>query len=245
MSPTAARPGAPAHTPIAGSPGPVQSRRPTDRLGWIQRNRPALERGPGKTVGPLSAAGNRAVLPGVQSRRSKSRHGGGRRQCVALAGDRQRLAIDRARSAHKATVRDVAFSPDGMRLLAPATTASASVWDAKNGRPVSAEMRHGKWMFHAEFSPDGGRVITASHDGTARVWDARTGNRSLRRRARWATRSPFATRASAPTAAGSPRPAMMERPASGMPRPESRSRPRSSTAARCCWRGSHRTAPGC
>ncbi len=76
---------------------------------------------------------------------------------------------------HKATVRDVVFSPDGTRLLTASHDGSARVWDAKTGSPVTPEMRHGRWVFHAEFSPDGDRVITASHDATARVWDARTG----------------------------------------------------------------------
>ena len=75
---------------------------------------------------------------------------------------------------YKSTVRDVAFSPDGTRLLA-ASHDGERVWDVKTGAPVSAEMWHGKWVFHGEFSPDGRRVITASHDGTARVWNARTG----------------------------------------------------------------------
>jgi eukaryotic-like serine/threonine-protein kinase len=76
---------------------------------------------------------------------------------------------------HKATVRDVVFSPDGTRLLTASHDGSARVWDAKSGTPVTPELRHGKWVFHAEFSPDGDRVITASHDETARVWDARNG----------------------------------------------------------------------
>ena len=73
-------------------------------------------------------------------------------------------------------MRDVAFSPDGTRLLTASHDGSARVsGTSRRGSPISAELKHGQWVFHAEFSPDGGRVITASHDGTARVWDAQTG----------------------------------------------------------------------
>ena len=80
-----------------------------------------------------------------------------------------------ARLTHRSTVRDVAFSPDGNRLLTASHDGTARVWDAQTGSPITPELKHGRWVFHAEFSPDGRRVVTASHDGTARVWDAQTG----------------------------------------------------------------------
>ena len=76
---------------------------------------------------------------------------------------------------HKGTVRDVAFSPDGTRLLTASHDGTARFWDAQTGAPLLADLKHNHWIFHAEFSADGGRVVTASHDRTARVWNARTG----------------------------------------------------------------------
>ncbi len=76
---------------------------------------------------------------------------------------------------HKATVRDVAFSPDGTRLLTASHDGTARIWDSQTGAPISADLKHGHWIFHAEWSADGGRIVTASHDRTARVWNARTG----------------------------------------------------------------------
>ncbi len=76
---------------------------------------------------------------------------------------------------HRSTVRDVAFSPDGKRLLTASRDGTARVWDVETGSPITPELKHGLWVFHAEFSPDGKRVVTASYDGTARVWDAQTG----------------------------------------------------------------------
>ena len=76
---------------------------------------------------------------------------------------------------HKATVRDVAFSPDGTRLLTASHDGTARIWDSQTGAPLSADLKHTHWIFHAEFSADGGRIVTASHDRTARVWNARTG----------------------------------------------------------------------
>ncbi len=77
--------------------------------------------------------------------------------------------------AHRSTVRDVAFSPDGKRLLTSSHDSTARVWDVQTGSPVTPELKHGRWVFHAEFSPDGQRVVTASHDGSARIWNAQTG----------------------------------------------------------------------
>jgi WD40 repeat protein/tetratricopeptide (TPR) repeat protein/tRNA A-37 threonylcarbamoyl transferase component Bud32 len=81
----------------------------------------------------------------------------------------------RGKWTHRSTVRDVAFSPDGKRLLTASHDGTARVWDVETGSPITPDLKHARWVFHAEFSPDGTRVVTASHDGTARVWDAQTG----------------------------------------------------------------------
>ena len=56
---------------------------------------------------------------------------------------------------HSSTVRDVAFSPDGTRFLTSSHDGTARVWDIQTGSPVTPELKHGRWVFHAEFSPDG------------------------------------------------------------------------------------------
>ena len=79
------------------------------------------------------------------------------------------------RLGHKSTVSDVASAPMALAYCSPATMGRHECGTHKTGSPVSAEMKHGKLVFHAEFSPDGKRVVTASYNGTGRVWDARTG----------------------------------------------------------------------
>ncbi len=59
--------------------------------------------------------------------------------------------------------------------------ATAQVWDAATGQPVTAALEHDAAVYHASFSTDGRRILTESGDkeegktvrtGTARIWDA-------------------------------------------------------------------------
>jgi WD40 repeat protein len=86
------------------------------------------------------------------------------------------------------------FSPDGRRVVTANGTSpwgpfrggdpeghrlphygEARVWDAVTGRPITAPLKHQKFVYHASFSPDNRLVVTSSEDGTARVWDAAAG----------------------------------------------------------------------
>jgi len=89
----------------------------------------------------------------------------------ARAADAQILAI----TGHKDTVRSIAFSPDGRRLVTASSDKSARIWDAETGREILRLGGHTGGVGSAVFSPDGGRVATASSDRTARIWDASTG----------------------------------------------------------------------
>jgi WD40 repeat protein len=62
------------------------------------------------------------------------------------------------------------FSPDGTRVITATSEGTVRVWDATNGKPVTAPLEHPGGVKAAVFSPDGTRVITANSANTVRVW---------------------------------------------------------------------------
>ncbi len=79
---------------------------------------------------------------------------------------------------NRKTLRDIAFSPDGRRLVTASEDGTGRVWD---GSSLVYILRHGPngeaddWVESATFSQDGSRILTAGSDGTAKVWSAKTG----------------------------------------------------------------------
>jgi WD40 repeat protein len=75
-----------------------------------------------------------------------------------------------------------AFSPDGSRLVAGAsspsrlgTTGGPVLWDVARGGRIATLNGHTSGISRVSFSPDGRRILTAAEDETARLWDGRTG----------------------------------------------------------------------
>ncbi|MEP0873582.1 AAA-like domain-containing protein, partial [Trichocoleus desertorum AS-A10] len=77
--------------------------------------------------------------------------------------------------AHRSTIREAQFSPDGKRIVTASDDKTAWVWDAQSGQEIAKLAGHESGIFRAQFSPDGKRIVTASKDKTARVWDAQSG----------------------------------------------------------------------
>jgi WD40 repeat protein/serine/threonine protein kinase len=76
--------------------------------------------------------------------------------------------------AHQDAVENVAFSPDGARILTASADKTAKLWDAAAGK-LLASFDHQGTVNAAAFSPDGARILTASADHSAKLWDAASG----------------------------------------------------------------------
>ena len=84
------------------------------------------------------------------------------------------LLLPIASFAHKDTVENVVFSPDGARILTASRDKTAKLWDAASGK-LLASFDHQSRVLQGVFSPDGTRILTASADMTAKLWDATSG----------------------------------------------------------------------
>lgn len=109
--------------------------------------------------------------------RARCREQGGRHRVLLFVDQFEELAFAVAHSevalavlAHLDVVNDVAWSPDGKRIVTTSFDTTARVWSADGtGEPLVLR-GHEREVNSAAWSPDGTRIVTASDDTTARVW---------------------------------------------------------------------------
>ncbi|PYP60217.1 MAG: hypothetical protein DMD40_01135 [Gemmatimonadetes bacterium] len=81
---------------------------------------------------------------------------------------------------HASPILDLAYSPNGRRLVVGAAGGQASVVDVRDGHVLVTLDGHTNDVSAVAFSPDGRRVVTGSRDFTAGVWDANSGRQLVR-----------------------------------------------------------------
>jgi hypothetical protein len=73
---------------------------------------------------------------------------------------------------HKASIADVAFFPDGMRILTGSPDGKVKVWETSSGRELLTLRENHGGILSVAFSPDGHRIITVNSDGTVKLWES-------------------------------------------------------------------------
>jgi WD40 repeat protein len=80
---------------------------------------------------------------------------------------------------HQWVVLQLAFSPDGKRLVSGAIDNTARIWDTASRRQLFVLQGHQSGVHTVAFSPDGRTVATGSTDETVKLWNVATGQQLL------------------------------------------------------------------
>jgi WD40 repeat protein len=74
-------------------------------------------------------------------------------------------------------VHQLAYSPDGSRIVTAEADGTVRRWQSASGKPVGAPMKgHSDKVTAVTYTPDGQTIASTSFDGTMRLWNADTGS---------------------------------------------------------------------
>ena len=82
----------------------------------------------------------------------------------------------KSNSDRPSVVRQLAFSPDGLKLVGTGTDRTVRVWHVPTGKLLHRLTGHEGFIEQAQFSPNGQQIVSASWDRTIRIWDSSTGS---------------------------------------------------------------------
>ncbi|MBW3542787.1 MAG: WD40 repeat domain-containing protein, partial [Planctomycetes bacterium] len=77
---------------------------------------------------------------------------------------------------HNSIVLNVAYSPDGKRLISGSNDRTAIVWNLETGEQFFTISGHGSGIEGVLFTPDGKFIVTSSFDSRIRLWNAADGD---------------------------------------------------------------------
>jgi WD40 repeat protein len=76
-------------------------------------------------------------------------------------------------NAHSNTIRSVAFSLDGTKIVSGSDDKTIKVWDSDKLEMLSEKTNaHNDWVMSVAFSPDGTKIVSGSADKTIKVWES-------------------------------------------------------------------------
>ncbi len=72
---------------------------------------------------------------------------------------------------HRASVRSLAFAPDGRRLVSGGSDRTVRAWSVPDGAPLVSRVGVGHEVSAVGFTADGTRLVTAHGEGPLLIWD--------------------------------------------------------------------------